>query len=413
MPTPVDEIRSDRPELDRVLTLVDRLLASHPPATTAPRDFWGAQYDQGLAWVSFPEGCGGLGLASSLQEVIDDRLAHGGAPDNSLRNFVGLGTAAPAIVGFGDDAQRRRFLRPLFTCDEVWCQLFSEPGAGSDLANVSTTAVRDGDEWVVDGHKVWTTMAHVASFGILVARTDPERPKHRGLTFFLLDMRSPGVDVRPLRQISGEAEFNEVFLDGVRVPDAMRVGEVGGGWRVTVGALMHERSHNAELARRGRGTGPIAHALRQWRRRGGGSAVERDRLARLWIDAEVIRLTALRAEALRKGGTPGPEASTGKLATGVLPQRVFELCTDLLGPAGMLIDDYELRQPDRMAEGNLGDGSEELDLVKALLNSRSATIGGGTTEIQKNTIAERVLGLPKEPDPHRDQPWSRRTGPAT
>ncbi|HEV8298236.1 MAG TPA: acyl-CoA dehydrogenase family protein [Acidimicrobiales bacterium] len=389
----------------RVDALVDDLLRTHDPVTTPPREFWGAQFDRGLGWVQFPPGHGGLGLAPALQEAVDERLEAAGAPSNALINFVGLGTAGPAIVAFGTEAHKHRFLRPLFTCDEVWCQLFSEPGAGSDLGNASTLAERDGDEWVINGHKVWTTLAHVATFGILVARTHPELPKHRGLTFFLVDMRSPGVDVRPLRQISGEAEFNEVFLTDVRVPDSMRIGEPGEGWRVTIGALMHERSHNADLAKRPRGMGPIAHAVRLWRELGIDDPARRDELTRIWIEAEVIRLTSIRAEQTRRSGTPGPEGSAGKLATGVLPQRIFEFCMGLLGPRGMLISDYVMRQPDRMFEGNMGDGTEPVEVSKAFLNSRSATIGGGTTEIQKNTIAERVLGLPKEPRPDRDVPW--------
>ena len=396
----------------RVDALVTQLLREHDPSGRSPSEFWGAQFDLGLAWVQFPPGLGGLGLAPALQEVVTERLDEANAPSNDLVNFVGLGTAGPAIVGFGSPEQQRRYLRPLFTCEEVWCQLFSEPSAGSDLGNVSTTAVRDGDEWVVNGHKVWTTLAHVSSFGILVARTHPELPKHRGLTFFLVDMRAPGVEVRPLRQISGEAEFNEVFLTDVRIPDSMRVGEPGEGWRVTIGALMHERSHNADLAKRPRGMGPVAHAVRLWQELALDDRARRDALVKIWIEAEVIRLTSIRSEQLRRGGVPGPEGSTGKLATGILPQRIFEFCLGLLGPRGMLVSDYDMRQPDRMFEGNMGDGTETIEYAKAFLNARSATIGGGTTEIQKNTIAERVLGLPKEPRPDREVPWSSTIGSA-
>jgi len=384
---------------------IDELLATHDPDTCEPRAFWGAQFDLGLAWVHFPVFHGGLGLHPTMNEVVAERLETAGAPKNDLFNFVGLGTAGPTIVAFGTEDHKRRFLRPMFTCEDVWCQLFSEPGAGSDLANVSTMAVRDGDEWVVNGHKVWTTLAHAARYGILVARTHPELAKHRGLTFFLVDMRSPGVVVRPLRQISGEAEFNEVFLTDVRVPDGMRVGEPGEGWRITIGALMSERSHNGDLAKRPRGMGPVAHAVREWQRVGRDDAVRRDQLMRIWIEAEMIRLTSIRAEQSRKGGTPGPEGSTGKLATGILPQRVFDFCMGLIGAEGMLISDYLMGQPDRMFAGNMGDGTEDLEIAKAFLNARAATIGGGTTEIQKNTIAERVLGLPAEPRTDRDVPW--------
>ncbi|MEO8694216.1 MAG: acyl-CoA dehydrogenase family protein [Acidimicrobiales bacterium] len=385
-----------------VVRRVDELLTTHPPATTAPADFWGAQFDLGLAWVQFPVGLGGLGVDAALQEQVTLRLYSTGAPRNFLHNFVGIGMAAPMIVNFGSELHQHRLLRPIFTCEEQWCQLFSEPGAGSDLANVSTSAERDGDEWVVNGHKVWTSMGHRARWGILVARSDPSVPKHKGLTYFICDMHAPGVDVRPLRQMSGEAEFNEVFLTDVRIPDTFRVGPPGEGWRVVIGTLMTERAHNGENVRRPRGFGPIAYALRLWDEVG-GTRVQRDQLARVWSEAEVLRLTAWRAE---QSSNPGPEGSVLKLAAGVLPQRVFELCTDLLGPRAMLIDDYEMRQPDVMAESNMGDGSGEIDLVKALLSSRSATIGGGTTEIQKNTIAERVLGLPAEPRTDRDVPWS-------
>jgi alkylation response protein AidB-like acyl-CoA dehydrogenase len=388
-----------------VLDRIEQLLTEHPPATTTPARFWGAQFDLGLAWVHFPVGLGGLGAEPALQELVTMRLYDAAAPRNFLVNFVGLGMAAPVIVAFGTPEQQTRLLRPIFTCDELWCQLFSEPGAGSDLANVATTAARDGDEWIVNGHKVWTSMGHSARWGILIARSNPHVPKHKGLTYFICDMQAPGVDVRPLRQMSGEAEFNEVFLTDVRLPDAMRVGEPGEGWRVVIGTLMTERAHNGENVRRPRGLGPIAHALRVWSTATHG-AVNRDRLMRVWIDAEVLRLTSLRAEQTNKSGLPGPEGSVLKLATGVLPQKVFELCVDLLGPRGMLIDDYAMRQPDMMGEANMGDGTTALDVTKALLSSRSATIGGGTTEIQKNTIAERVLGLPPEPRVDRDRPWS-------
>ncbi len=386
----------------------DELLAAHDPATTARDVIWGAQYDLGLAWVSFPVGLGGLGVRPLLQERVNTRLAAAGVTSNYLHNFVGVGTAAPTIANFGTAEQQQRLLRPLFTCEEVWCQLFSEPGAGSDLANVSTTAVRDGDEWIVNGHKVWTTMAHIARWGIMVARTDPDAPKHRGLTYFLVDMTAPGIEIRPLRQISGEAEFNEVFFTNCRIADWGRVGEPGSGWRVTIGTLMSERAHNGDSARKPKGWGPIAHAVRTWRESGCADPVKRDELVRLWIDAEVIRLTALRADTTRRAGSPGPEGSILKLAIGILPQRIMEYCVGLQGAAGMLISTYEFHQPDVMAEDRMGDGTERIDVVKAMLNTRSNTIGGGTTEIQRNTIGDRILGLPAEPKADRAGPWSVR-----
>ncbi len=221
---------------------VGRLLEEHPPATTDRLAFLRARFDAGLAWVHFPEGLGGLGLARHHQARVNALLREAGAPDNDpRRNGIGLGMAAPTILVFGTDEQKQRFLRPLWTGEEVWCQLFSEPGAGSDLAALGTRAVLDGDEWVVNGQKVWTSGAHEARFAILVARTDPSVPKHAGLTHFVCDMTDPGVDVRPLRQITGEAEFNEVFLTDVRIPDAYRLGAVGEGWRVATATLNNER----------------------------------------------------------------------------------------------------------------------------------------------------------------------------
>ncbi len=200
-------------------------LAAHDPAKTEPLTFLRARYDAGLAWVYFPEGHGGLGLPRGLQPEVDRTFARAGTPGNNVRgNGIGLGMAAPTILAFGTEEQKKRFLRPLWTGEEIWCQLFSEPGAGSDLAGLASRAVRDGDTWVVDGQKVWTSHAHNARFAILVARTNPDVPKHQGLTYFLCDMTDPGVEVRPLRQITGEAEFNEVFLTDVRIPDARRGG---------------------------------------------------------------------------------------------------------------------------------------------------------------------------------------------
>lgn len=221
---------------------VGEFLAAHDPAATEPLEFLRARFDAGLAWVHYPEGLGGLGAPPALQPAVDRRFAEAGAPGNHPeRNGIGLGMAAPTIAAFGTAAQKRRFLRPLWTGEELWCQLFSEPGAGSDLAALATRAVRDGDAWTVDGQKVWTSMAHEARWAILVTRTDPGVPKHRGMTYFVCDMTAPGVEVRPLRQLTGEAEFNEVFLTGVRIPDEHRLGDVGDGWRVAMTTLMNER----------------------------------------------------------------------------------------------------------------------------------------------------------------------------
>src|SRR4051794_37145154 len=322
--------------LERVDTLIDQLLTEHPPASTSDKAFWAAQYDLGLGWVHFPEGYGGLGLDPKLQEHIDERLEQAGAPSNVSVNFMGIGMAGPTIVARGSEELKQRYLRPAFACDEIWCQLFSEPGAGSDLASLSTRAVRDGDEWVITGQKVWTTLAHVADWAMILTRTDPEQPKHKGLTYFLIDMRQPGIEVRPLRQINGEAEFNEVYLTDARTPDALRVGEVGDGWRVALTTLMNERVAFGHLAKAPRGSGSIAQAVRLFREHGGDDAV-RDDLARCWIENELVRLTTLRAQQMRERGTPGPEGSVIKLAYTWASFRAWELCVDLMGDDGLLV----------------------------------------------------------------------------
>ena len=216
----------DDQQLAFVTSAIDTLLADHPPATTDTYEFRGHRYDAGLAWVHFAEGFGGLGVRPDLNRLVEDRCRRAGARVTEPSTFF-MALAAPTIVTHGTDDQKRRLLRPMFTGAERWCQLFSEPGAGSDFAGLATRAVRDGEEWVVNGQKVWNTLAHVADWGMLVARTDPEAPKHKGMTYFALNMRLPGVEVRPLRQITGEAEFNEVYMTDVRVPDDCRIGAVG------------------------------------------------------------------------------------------------------------------------------------------------------------------------------------------
>ena len=376
-----------------------RLLAQHPPATTDPVEFLGAQFDLGLAWVQFDEGFGGLGLPPALQEIVDTTLRPAGAPIAFLRNPIGYGMAAPTVAAHGSVAQMARYLRPLFTGEEIWCQLFSEPGAGSDVAGLSTRALRDGDEWVVNGQKVWTTLAHLSRWGMLVARTDPDQPKHKGLTYFVVDMRAPGVEVKPLRQITGEAEFNEVFFTDVRIPDTERLGEVGEGWRVSLTTLMHERVSIGGLVVP-RGAGPIAEAVRLYRHRvaaQGEHPALRDRLLRLWSRSEVLRLTNLRAGMARKRGVPGPEGSIGKVAFGELNKDIYSFCIDLLGPAGMLYGDYSMTRPEVAGRSS--------DVGKAFLRARANSIEGGTTEVMKNIIGERVLGLPGEARADKDRPW--------
>jgi len=386
---------------------LDQLLASHPPATTNPRDFWGAQFDHGLAWVHFPEGQGGLGVSPGLQETIRARLDAAGAPDNFPYNGIGVGMAAPVIQAFGTDDHRQALLRRIWTCEEVWCQLFSEPGAGSDVAGLATRAERDGDEWVVNGQKVWTTLAHMARWGLLLARTDPDVPKHRGLTYFIVDMHAPGVDVRPLRQMTGDAEFNEIYFTDARIPDRDRLGGAGDGWHVAVATLMNERNAISAMGVTPRASGPIGVALELWRDHhrhpaSGGDPTDalRDRVTRLWIESEAVRLTAIRAQQTAEAGTPGPEQSTGKLAATETLRRVHSLCVDLMGHDGMLVSDYDMKRPDRI-------GMESDDVVKTFLRSRANTIEGGTSEIMRNILGERVLALPGDLRVDKDLAWSQ------
>ena len=273
--------------------LVDDL----PPDEVDQYRFRGAQFDRGLAYVQFPEGHGGLGLDSrKLQTVVDAELRGAGVPYHDLAiNPIGIGMGAPVVLTYASEEQKKRLLRPMYTGEEIWCQLFSEPGAGSDVAGLSTRAVRDGDEWVVNGQKVWTTLAHVSKWGMLVARTDPDQPKHKGMTYFLLDMESPGVDVRPLHQITGEAEFNEVFFDDVRIPHDRVFGDVGAGWNAAVTTLMNERVALGGGVPK-RGTGPIRDLVQVWDENKETldpvvRTVLRDRVSALWSEAEALRLT--------------------------------------------------------------------------------------------------------------------------
>lgn len=380
---------------------IEQLLDDVDPAHTDA--FRQAQYDLGLAWVHFPEGFGGLGLPPSHQRTIDTQLGAAGAPSMTVRHFFGLTMAGPTMVTHGSDELRARLLRRTFTGEDAWCQLFSEPGAGSDLAGLSCRAVRDGDEWVVNGQKVWNTAAHIAERGMLVARTDPDARKHKGLTYFALDMHAPGVDVRPLRQMTGEAEFNEVYLTDVRVPDADRIGDVGEGWRVAMTTLMNERTTiGGGAGPPGRGSGAIAEAVRIWHDEVAEQRpADRDRLARAWIEAEVLRLTNMRAGENRKAGNPGPEGSIAKLMFAGVNMRIYELCVDLLGSDALVDYDYTMRRAEHL--GLTGPpGSSR----KMFLRARANSIEGGTSEIQRNIIGERVLGLPGDIRTDKELPWS-------
>jgi alkylation response protein AidB-like acyl-CoA dehydrogenase len=385
---------------------VRAFLSAHAPASMDRLDFLNERFDAGLAWVHYPVGLGGRGLPRDLQPAVDAEFAEAGAPTNRPeRNGIGLGMAAPTILAFGTPEQQRRWLRPLWTGEEIWCQLFSEPGAGSDLAGLATRAVREvkgegevGGDWTVTGQKVWTSSAHLARRALLVARTDPDVPKHQGLTYFSCDMTAPGVEVRPLRQITGEAEFNEVFLTEVTIPDADRIGAVGEGWKVATGTLMNERVAIGGGATPREG-GMINSAARTWREhpelRTPGL---HDRLLRLWAEAEVARLAGARLRQQLAAGQPGPEGSAAKLVFARLNQEISEFEAELLGGEALRYDDWSMKRP----EGANFYGRE---VGYRYLRARGNSIEGGTSEILRNIIAERVLGLPAEPRADTGVPW--------
>ncbi|HLM63889.1 MAG TPA: acyl-CoA dehydrogenase family protein [Acidimicrobiales bacterium] len=327
------------------------------------------------------------------QLIIDDELRAAGV--RRPVNPIGIGWAGPTLLHAGSDEQQRRYLPPLLAGEELWCQLFSEPGAGSDLASLATRAVRDGDEWVVTGRKIWTSLAQHSRFGILIARTDPDVPKHRGISYFVCPMDAPGIEVRPIIEMTGAHTFNEVFLDEARLPGENLVGAVGQGWDLAKVTLGNER---VSLSSGGAlwGMGPTGADLVDLVRARGGveDPVLRDRVVRLHVEAEVLRLIRLRTVTARiRGEAPGPEASVRKVLADEHGQRVFGLAKDLAGAGGML--------------SNAGPLGAPVDLWHhGFLFAPALTVGGGTGEVQRNIIAERSLGLPHEPDAQTGLAWS-------
>ncbi len=388
---------------DRVAELAHQVIAQHDPKQVPVTEFLGACYDAGLSWVNFPEGFGGLGLSRGLQAVADAVLQGAGGPVPLGLNPMGYGMAAPTIREHAQSEDlKKAFLRPLATTEDIWCQLFSEPGAGSDLAGLATSAVPDGSgngEWVINGQKVWTSLAHKARWGLLLARTNPDAPKHRGLTYFILDMHAPGVECRPLRQMTGQAEFNEVYMTDARIPDAHRLGAVGDGWRVAMTTLMNERSALGASGSR-RGAGAISDAVELWAARPDlHTPVLRDRLTALWLRAEAQRLTSERSRASATSGGPGPEGSIGKMVGAELNQQIYQFCMDLLGPEGILYHSYA------MWGANAGTGDWRGPIQQRYLRSRANTIEGGTSEVMRNILGERVLGLPGDLRADAGMPW--------
>jgi alkylation response protein AidB-like acyl-CoA dehydrogenase len=342
--------------------------------------------EHGWAGITWPVDSGGRGATPSQAAIFVEESARVGLDVNAF--VVGIAMAGPTIIEHGTEAQRRRFLPPMLRGDEVWCQLFSEPGAGSDLAAVSTRAVRDGDEWVVSGQKVWTSGAHFSDLGILLARTDSAQPKHRGITYFLVDMHAPGVEVRPLRQMTGASHFSEVFLTDVRIPHDRVLGEVDGGWRVAMTTLANERTMMG-----GGNSGPVVTDLIDLART---LDVDRDPLVRQglaasWSRAEIMRYLGFRSRTRASQGLPpGPEASVRKVFAAWNLKRNGELAMQIQGAAGMLAHD-DVLVDDRWQLSFLG--------------APSIRIAGGSDEIQRNVMGERVLGLPPEPRVDKDRPF--------
>ncbi len=330
-------------------------------------------HEDDWAGVSWPKEYGGRGATLVEQAIYNEELGRAQAP--STANVLGLAMGGPTVIAHGTVEQKRLYLEPILSADEIWCQGFSEPEAGSDLASLKTRAVRDGSEWVVTGQKVWTTLAHHAKWCMLVARTDADAPRHKGLTYFLMDMEQDAVQVRPLRQITGEAEFNELFIEEARIPDENIVGGEGNGWAVAITTLMHERATLAfGLQIQVKIT--LGELLADARDSGAAEdPVIRDRLAQIYIESEVLRLTALRGlSAIMRTGVPGPEGSLGKWQWAEVNQALTELALELRGGRAVLNDDR---------------------WTYRFLRARANSIEGGTTEILKNIVAERVLGLPR------------------
>src|SRR5712692_4780101 len=344
-------------------------------------------YEAGFVGVTWPKDYGGRGLTFMEEMILHEEIAITKAPP--VLNILAIGMAGPTIIAYGTEEQKRRYPPKILSCEEIWCQGYSEPNAGSDLAALQTRAVRDGEYYVINGQKVWTSLAHVADWMMLLARTDPGAPKHKGITYFLLDMHLPGVTVKPLRQITGDAEFNEVFFDGVRVHDSQVLGGVNNGWAVGMTTLMYERlALGFGLQMRLRialdGLVELARRMEKHGRVIVKDPVMRQKIAQLWIDTECLKYTGARAVTkLLRGEIPGPEASTGKMGWVETHQRLQELAMEIEGPYSQLM---------KGSEWAMDGGSWEY----TFLRSRANSIEGGTTEIQKNIIAERLLGLPKD-----------------
>jgi len=367
-----------------------RVMASsdvpRPEAYDFLRDWQRKLYEAGFIGLTWPREYGGRGLTFMEELILHEEMALAKAPP--ILNILGVGMAGPTIIAYGTEEQKQRYPAKILSCEEIWCQGYSEPNAGSDLASLQTRAVKDGDHWVINGQKVWTSLAHISDWMMLLARTDPDAPRHKGITYFLLDMHAPGVTVKPLRQITGDPEFNEVFFDNVRVHESQVLGGVNNGWQVGLTTLMYERlalgfGLQVRLRIALDGLVELARRMEKHGRALTKDPVMRQKLAQLWIDTECLKYTGARAiTKLLRGEMPGPEASTGKMIWVDTHQRLQELAMEIEGPYSQL-----MRGSDVAVEGAVWQYT--------FLRSRANSIEGGTTEVQKNIIGERLLGLPK------------------
>ena len=356
-------------------------------ALAAAKDFQARLYDAGLVGLTWPEEYGGQGLDNRYRRIFEEEAARYALPTGIF--LIGHGMCGPTILEHGTQAQKQRYIPPMLRGDEIWCQLFSEPGAGSDVAGLQSRAQAVDDGWVLNGQKVWTSGAHYCDYGIVIARTDPDQPKHRGITMFIVDMTAPGVTIRPLRQITGDANFNEVFFEDVHIPAENLVGQVNDGWRASITTLMNER---VSIGSSGGDRDPIEPFVAAVRRHGlADDAVTRDELADLYVRQRVQRYLGLRLkESLRAGVSPGPLGSVAKLNGSTISEQAAALGAALAGLDGVAWE------PDQSG----GDR-----WARAVLSAPGAVIAGGTSDIQRNIIGERVLGLPKEPQVDRDVPF--------
>ncbi|MBC3193581.1 acyl-CoA dehydrogenase family protein [Pseudonocardia sp. C8] len=398
--TAVEETGNESAVLQEYRRALRTWLEKHAPGPVAglsgeeylrtAREFQAALHDAGYAGITWPREMGGQGLGQAEQQVFADEAA---AYDLPLYPFmIGMGMCGPTVVDLGTAEQQRRYLPPLLRGEEIWCQLFSEPGAGSDVASLQTRAVRDGDRWVVNGQKVWTTNAQFADFGALLARTDPDRPKHAGLTMFVVDMHAPGVTVRPLKDMSGRAPFNEVYFDDVEIPAQDVLGEIGGGWAAAVTMLGHERVSIGGRQRARSNPLEFASLAELARRTGAGrDPVRRDRLAELYAHERALELLNVRMrQEAAAGRSPGARGSVAKLAGALQARRAIEVAGEIAGADAVAWDPGD----ERAAE-----------LALAINSAPASSIAGGTNEIQRSIIGERILGLPKEPQVDRDVPF--------